>query len=273
MTLAVIIPNYNNERFLKKCLDSVLYQTFLPNEIIVVDDCSTDASVEIIKEYVARYPQVIGIYLTKNKGVSYARNIGLKAARSEYVTTLDADDFYYNESKLEKEMKLIEIKGDALSYSKIVYVDENDEVIRHFNYPKHYYLQGDIFNKLLIGYRENTIPRDYCFPKKTLQKSGMYNENSNLFEDLDLLIKISRFIPCYCTLEYGTAYRIKSYGLSKRSALDINNSRKEVFFNNCSKLNCFHRSYITLAHLIIQIQKKAKCIVKLLLCKNMNKRN
>lgn len=151
MTLSVIIPNYNNEQFLEKCLDSVLTQSVLPSEIIVVDDCSTDNSRQIIENYEKQFPSVRGIYLTENGGVSHARNTGILAAKGEYVTTLDADDFYYNPQKLENEMRILrEHGGNALAYSKIVLCDESGNFIPTKNHPDDDYLQGEIFSDLML---------------------------------------------------------------------------------------------------------------------------
>lgn len=86
-TISVIIPAYNYGRFLDDCLKSVLEQSHKPDEIIVVDDESTDDT----KEVVAKYPEVKYIW-QKNKGLSGARNTGIRAATSNYIMCLDADD-------------------------------------------------------------------------------------------------------------------------------------------------------------------------------------
>ena len=78
MSLAVIIPNYNNEKFIRKCLDSVLSQTYQPDEIIVVDDCSKDNSVEIIKEYEAPLPLAPIVIAIKHRGNGvYAQTVDM----------------------------------------------------------------------------------------------------------------------------------------------------------------------------------------------------
>lgn len=95
--ISVIIPVYNVEKYLKKCVNSVLAQTFHNLEIILVDDGSTDASSEICDEYAKMDPRIFVIH-KENGGLSSARNAGLKRATGDYITFLDSDDYISNTS-------------------------------------------------------------------------------------------------------------------------------------------------------------------------------
>ncbi|MBU3159397.1 glycosyltransferase [Clostridium frigoris] len=90
--VSIIIPVYNVEEFLPKCLDSVINQTIDNKEIIVINDGSTDNCYEILKKYKKKYPELV-IINQKNSGISKTRNAGLKAARGEYIAFVDSDDF------------------------------------------------------------------------------------------------------------------------------------------------------------------------------------
>lgn len=98
--ISVIVPIYNVENYLRKCLDSILEQTFHNLEILLVNDGSTDGSGQICQEYVEKDNR-IRYFEKENGGVSDARNFGLDLARGDYVTFLDADDFLF-EDYLEK---------------------------------------------------------------------------------------------------------------------------------------------------------------------------
>jgi len=92
MKVSVIVPVYNVEKYLDKCLNSLVKQTLKDMEIIIVNDGSTDKSQEIIDNYAKKYKNVISI-VKENGGVSEARNLGLKKARGEYIGFLDSDDW------------------------------------------------------------------------------------------------------------------------------------------------------------------------------------
>ncbi len=93
-TIGVIVPNYNSGTYIKRCLDSLLEQEYKVNEIIVVDDCSTDESKKIVKEYTEKNDNIILLENGKNMGVSYSRNRGIENAKSEYIMFCDSDDWY-----------------------------------------------------------------------------------------------------------------------------------------------------------------------------------
>ena len=86
--IATIIPTFNRKHTLQRAIDSVYDQKYISNEIIIVDDGSTDGTDEWIKK---KYPQIIFLSQS-NSGVSSARNLGIKAARSEWIALLDSDD-------------------------------------------------------------------------------------------------------------------------------------------------------------------------------------
>lgn len=100
--VSVIVPVYNVEKYLEKCLNSLVNQTLENIEIIIVNDGTKDNSEEIIKKFIEKYPQKI-VYLKKeNGGLSDARNYGIPYAKGEYIAFLDSDD--YVEKDMYKEM-------------------------------------------------------------------------------------------------------------------------------------------------------------------------
>ena len=92
MKVSVIMPAYNAEDFIRKSLDSVVNQVYKNLEIIIVDDASEDNTKKIIKEYADKDERIQPFYQSKNKGVSAARNIGLKAVTGDFVVFIDSDD-------------------------------------------------------------------------------------------------------------------------------------------------------------------------------------
>lgn len=90
--ISVIVPVYNSEKYLNECIASICNQSYKDFEIIIVNDCSSDASGSIIEQLVLIHPNIVSITLSKNSGLSAARNAGLDAAKGEYVCYVDSDD-------------------------------------------------------------------------------------------------------------------------------------------------------------------------------------
>lgn len=228
-SLAVIIPNYNKEKYLISCIQSVLRQSLMPDEIIIVDDASTDNSRTTLKRIEFEHPNIRVILLEYNGGVSQARNTGLQYASTEYVTFLDSDDYYDNKDKLKNEMSIIRSyaqRGEnVISYSAIVRISENNNIIYRPTMTEEWYLNGSIFYSLLAGRGAGKEPRDYCVKKETLLDVGAYSYPINYYEDLDLIIRLSQKVQFIFSKEIGTAYRDTPGGLSKHTPAE---SKKAV---------------------------------------------
>ena len=90
--ISVIIPIYNSEKYIKKCIESIINQTYKNIEVILINDGSTDNSEEICNQYASEDGR-IKVINTTNKGVSASRNIGLKNATGDYISFIDCDDY------------------------------------------------------------------------------------------------------------------------------------------------------------------------------------
>lgn len=111
--LSIIVPVYKTEKYLPKCIDSILAQTFTDFELILIDDGSPDRCGEICDEYAAKDDRIIVIH-QKNQGVSAARNAGLDIARGEYIGFVDSDD------QIEEEFGLIMLQQAHEKHAEIV---------------------------------------------------------------------------------------------------------------------------------------------------------
>lgn len=93
MKVSIIVPVYNTEKYLRRCLDSLVNQTLKDIEIIIIDDKSPDNSILIIKEYENKYDNIKVIHNKTNKGIGYNRNLGIKKASGKYIMFIDSDDY------------------------------------------------------------------------------------------------------------------------------------------------------------------------------------
>lgn len=93
MLVSVIVPMYNVEKYIDECLNSLVNQTLKDMEVIVVNDGSSDNSVNIVEGYVKKYPDIVKLVHKENGGLSDARNFGVKYATGKYIGFLDSDDY------------------------------------------------------------------------------------------------------------------------------------------------------------------------------------
>lgn len=211
-TLSIVIPNYNNSGYLKKCIDSVLMQSYPLEEIVIYDDRSTDNSIEILNEYAKKDPRIRLILATENKGVSAARDIAIRSCKTEYVTTIDADDFFYDKDKLLREMEKINHSNvPACAFSQTVLADEAGNCCGDMTLQE---LQKDFRFRTVTQMIGVYIARDICFPLEDYIAVGGYVRDMKLFEDWDLSLKLMSRCPFIFSGGYGTVYRQKDNGLS-----------------------------------------------------------
>lgn len=130
--ISIIIPIYNVEKYLKKCLDSVENQKYKNIEVILVNDGSKDKSEEIIKKYQENYSNIKALK-KENGGLSDARNFGVKSATGDYICFIDSDD-YIDENLFSNLEKYLDLDYDMIKY-KLIKVDENYNQIEKIDGP------------------------------------------------------------------------------------------------------------------------------------------
>ncbi len=124
MTVSVVVPAYNAERYISRCIESVVKQTVLPLELILVDDGSVDGTLNILNEYMKRFPSLIRVIAKGNGGVSSARNEGVRHACGEYICFVDADDVI-DESYIESHLRVMVLFGADISFGRFVEFDDS----------------------------------------------------------------------------------------------------------------------------------------------------
>lgn len=122
--VSIIVPVYNAEQFLKDTIKIVEEQTYTNWELIFINDCSPDNSVEIINNEINRNEKIKLINLEQNSGAATARNRGIDAAEGQYIAFLDADDLWEKE-KLEKQVKFMKKNDCAFSFTGYQFADAN----------------------------------------------------------------------------------------------------------------------------------------------------
>ena len=131
MKLSVIIPIYNVENYLRRCLDSAIDLDLSDYEIVAVNDGSTDGSPAIAEEYASRYPGLFHLITTANGGLGHARNVGLSLAKGEFVLFLDSDDSLFPGALEEMLRELEQDDGCDVIFFNDDQVDENGQLLSH----------------------------------------------------------------------------------------------------------------------------------------------
>lgn len=208
--ISIITPVYNKEKHLKKTIESILNQTEKDFELILINDGSTDNSLNIIKEYKEKDPR-IKLFDQTNKGVSTARNVGINHAKGEYITFFDADDSMYEEAlKIMKE----KIGSNDILMFKTRVIEKGKNYIR----PKHRAFKKDF----LIHYIDNKFQptmNGYLIRREFLIREGIYfNENIDYGEDMEFVIRLlSKTQKIKQIDDILNAYNKENQSLSKES--------------------------------------------------------
>jgi teichuronic acid biosynthesis glycosyltransferase TuaG len=150
--VSIITPSYNSSRFIEECIDSVLSQTHDNWELLIVDDCSSDNSCELIEKYNDK--RIALIELEKNVGAAEARNIAIRKAKGKYIAFLDADDLWMP-TKLEKQIGFMLEKNIAFSFTSYESISEDGQqrysIIKAYKKMTYYsYLKNTIIGCLTV---------------------------------------------------------------------------------------------------------------------------
>lgn len=186
--VSIIVPIYNSERYLSKCIESLLSQTYKRMEIVLIDDGSSDRSREIISKYAARYKNIKAILQDQNQGASIARNTGIDNATGEYLTFVDADDVISPNMIEELVDVALEHESDIVTClfktfaDDIRFVDNNDSVIEAIGTEK-FLVEVMYGQKLDSGPWAKLIRRGFVGDKR-------FDERLIIGEDLDFICNI-----------------------------------------------------------------------------------
>lgn len=210
--VSVIIPVYNVEKYLDKCLTSVVNQTLKNIEIIIVNDGSTDKSLEIIKKYL--FDSRIILINKENGGISSARNTGLNLAKGEYIQFLDGDD-WLDYDYLEKNYQYAKENNLDIITSGIVleYEDRTIFYNKNININK-IYTKDEYFD--IIFYNKDIINVTTKFYKLSLYKKNdiFFPKNISLGEDLVICVK-----TIYYSLRIGVNEEANYHYIQRKSSL------------------------------------------------------
>ncbi|WP_411029407.1 glycosyltransferase family 2 protein [Spongiimicrobium sp. 3-5] len=213
--VSIVTALYNSERFVSETIDAVISQTYKNWEMLIVDDCSTDNSVSIVKDYQKKDNRIKMFFLDRNSGAGVARNKAIKEAKGKIIAFLDSDDLW-SPTKLERHVDFMLRNDASFSHTSYGFIDELGSTInKTFHVSKHPITYHDLLKRTEIS----------CLTAMyDVDKVGkMYMPNLRHSEDYCLWLSILKTGVKSIPLDEELAY----YRQVKGSL--TNNKRKVVF--------------------------------------------
>lgn len=182
--VSVVIPAFNREYIIKDCIESVLKQTHQNIEVIVVDDCSSDHTVDVVRSI--EDPRVRCIQLSKNSGACYARNIGAEQANGQYIAFQDSDDMWLP-TKLEEQIEYLKQGNYDVVFCGMDRITLNQ---KRFYYPQAGFDENkNAFEQMLFA---NRISTQCMLVRSHVLKAVQFDPTIRKYQDWDYAIRVAK---------------------------------------------------------------------------------
>lgn len=220
--VSIILPVYNGEKYLAISIESCLNQTYQNIELIIVNDCSTDASLAISYYYAALDNRIRVINNEKNRKLPASLNIGHNAAKGDFITWTSHDNFY-ERNALDILYNTISEKQADIVYSDFFLIDDLGNRVRKVEFIG--------IENIIFG---NFVGCCFLYKKEVFLRNNGYNENFFLVEDYDFWLRAvlhSRYVQVKIAL-----YNYRKHGESLTNLIATNDSKKETWKENINKM-------------------------------------
>ena len=201
--VSVLMPNYNCEKYLSESIESVLNQTFKDFEFIIIDDCSTDNSWEIIQEFAKKDERIVAMRNDENLKICKTLNKWLEIAKWEYIARMDSDDIALENWLEEVYKKISENKEIWLCWWNIYLIDWEGKETWEKKFP-----ETDFECRIAIWFRNPFAHNTVLFRKDCYQNFWWYDENFLYAEDLELWIRFWQKYKFYNIQKNLIKYRV-----------------------------------------------------------------
>lgn len=249
--VSIIMPSYNTGRFISKTIESVLAQSYSNWELIIVDDCSTDDTDEVVNQYLSD-TRIRYLKNAKNSGAAVSRNRALREAKGKWIAFLDSDDLWMPK-KLEKQILFMEKNGYHFSYTNYIEIDE-----------------GSIPNgKQVTGPKRITKHGmyNYCWPGCL---TVMYDADAvglvqiadiKKNNDYAMWLKVCKKADCYLLDETLARYRKRSGSISNHGYVELVKWHYKLYLE-VEKKKMFFAVFLTVRNLFWGMWKKIRYVKK-----------
>lgn len=242
--VSIIMPSYNTGRFLLETIQSVQNQTYQNWEIILVDDCSTDDTLEILSKI---NDSRINILINKtNSGAAVSRNKALQASKGEWIAFLDSDDLW-TPDKLEKQIKFMKDNNYEFSCTYSSYIDENSIPIGKIDTAPKRINKYAMFAYNWIG----CLTVMYHYPTVGLIQIADIKKRN----DYAMWLKVIKKVDCYCLPEVLAHYRVRKKSVSHDSYFKLIKAHYQLF-RECEKQSFIVSVFFTFMNITMAVLKK-----------------
>lgn len=224
--VSVIMPVYNGEKYIHTALESILSQTYQNLELILIDDCGTDHSMDIVGNYARKDDRIRIFRNPQNRGIAYSRNVGLDNAKGKYIAIMDDDDYAFD-CRLEKQVYFLENNPayDVVG-GKVQLIDERGEIIKRetavlkdCNYIAVMFLFFNIFHNSEVMFRSELVERAEL----------RYEDNLLGMEDFKFWVKASKYGKMTNLDDLLLQHRMTDSNETSRVKKEQLDMRREIF--------------------------------------------
>lgn len=203
--VSIVMPSWNTAKYIGESIKSVINQTYQNWELLIVDDCSTDNTDEVVESFLKQDSRIRYFRNTHNSGAAVTRNHALKKARGEWIAFLDSDDLWMPE-KLEKQIEFMNQNGYVFSYHDFVKIDEDDN-------PIGIYVTGPaVVDKRRMYHYDYVGCLTFMYSAKHFGLIQIKDIKKN--NDYAILLKLCKKGNCYLLNENLAQYRIRKKSIS-----------------------------------------------------------
>lgn len=224
--ISVILPTYNRANWLIESVESIMAQDYKDWELIIVDDCSTDNTGEIVKKLIGKDSRIRYIRNDSNKKLPASLNVGMRHAKGEYITWT-SDDNTYKSNAFSVMLKVMEgcSAEIGLVFAEFDHIDKNGKKVGTYKIPNN-------LNKI---YWENIVGCAFLYKRSVIDKIGWYDENKFLIEDYDYWLRIADCFEIKPIRKSIYNSRIHDNSLSTTRAKEVLQLKHKILKENLNK--------------------------------------
>jgi len=212
--ISVCITAYNQEKYIKQAVESVLSQTLLPCELLIIDDCSVDETPSIILNYSLNHNIIRILSNPRNLGITKTRNIALNEAKGDYITFLDGDD-YFLPDKLKEEFTILSEGNFDFAYSNFNIIQEDGKLIQAWISNEGTQKNDNLFIRTFsFDFPEGIVFRGELVKLGKWKEIGFFDENLEIWEDFDMRLRLTKKLKGIHNPNISHVYRRHREGLS-----------------------------------------------------------